>query len=177
MTYIPTEDDKKTIRKMASCALNLETIAARIGVTAKTLRVNPEMHAIYTEEYSKVLEEIAASSLNRARSGNAEDNALRIFFLKTKARWKDHSYLSAKDFKGSFSEKKGKLDEMLADGDLSIENYQRLSSSITEQYKVDEYETRLRAVEDIIKTGNKNINTGEINAKNSNKIEESSPAV
>lgn len=155
--YIPTDEHKAIIKRMAGKALNLTAIGAAIGVDPTTLRNNPEARAIYTKEYNGIVEDIAESALNRARSGDSEDNALRIFFLKTRARWRDQSYIDAPNFRGTYEQKKTEIDDLLSNGFLSIEDYQKLSSSITDQYKNEEHEVRLRAVEELLGIRDENV--------------------
>lgn len=162
--YIPTDSDIETIIRMGSRGMNLDMIATAVGVDESTLRVNKHTYKAYTLAFTNVIEQVAEAALTRALEGAHEDNALRIFILKTRARWKDHSYIHSKNIKGNYSEKKAKIDGMLANGELSIENYQKLSNAFTEQYKVDEHETRLKAVED-------RLNAGKSNAKENNQNE------
>lgn len=147
--YIPSAIDIDTVKRMASNGMNLDMIAKAIGVHETTLWRNKQLKTIYNQEFAKAIDKVAECALSKAMDG--EDAGLMIFILKTRARWKEHTFIELDDFKGDYAEKKIAIDEAFREGRLSVENYEKLSKSLTDQYQVDEHEQRLSLVEKALK--------------------------
>ena len=84
----PTDEDRKMVRTMAAYGVDQGQIAVRIGIRSpKTLR------KYYREELDHGAIEanmrVAQSLFKMATSGNHP--AAAIFWLKSKAGWKDHA--------------------------------------------------------------------------------------
>lgn len=147
--YIPSQVDIDTVKRMAAHGMNLDTIAKALGIHETTLWRNPQLKKIYNQEYAKSFDKVAECALSKALQG--EDSALMIFILKTRARWKEHTFIELDDFTGDYSDKKLAIDEAFREGRLSVENYEKLSKSLTDQYQVNEHEQRLSLVEKALK--------------------------
>ena len=83
----PTEENRKLVRLMAASGVDQEQIAARIGIRSpKTLRKH------YREELDRGAVDanmmVSQSLFKMATSGNCP--AATIFWLKSRAGWKDH---------------------------------------------------------------------------------------
>jgi hypothetical protein len=84
----PTDENKKMVRALAAFGVGQDQIAARIGIRSpKTLRKH------YREELDHgaidANTRVAQTLFKMATSG--EHPAATIFFLKSRANWKDHS--------------------------------------------------------------------------------------
>lgn len=147
--YIPSAIDIDTVKRMASHGMNLDMIAKAIGVHETTLWRNKQLKTIYNQEFAKAIDKVAECALSKAMDG--EDAGLMIFILKTRARWKEHTFVELDDFKGDYADKKIAIDEAFREGRLSVESYEKLSKALTDQYQVDEHEQRLSLVEKALK--------------------------
>jgi len=136
---------KDTVRRMAGHGMNLEMVAAALGVCEKTFINCKELHDIYKLAQIEVIEKIGDALLTKA--AEEKDNVLMIFALKTRGRWREQSFITLDDFEGSYADKKKCVDEALREGRLSVENYQKISQAIADQYKTEEMEVRLAKIE------------------------------
>ena len=96
----PTEESKSTAKRLSALGVPHEDIASRLKISADTL----------VKYYKEELDEgridanaaIAGTLFQQAKKGNT---AAAIFWLKTRARWKEtsvteHSGLDGKELKG-----------------------------------------------------------------------------
>jgi len=156
MTFIVNDQHKETVKRMAGNGLNMNMVATAIGCCEKTLRTTPELLSIYHDSYVKQFEEVGESLINRALAGEEGSDKLLMFLANTRLRWSKDQFTADVELKGSYAEKKVQLDDYLANKTIDINEYQKLSNTICEQYKVDEHEQRLTALEKAV-TQNQNV--------------------
>ena len=148
--FIPTDEQKEVVKRMASHGLNLDMVATALGVSDRTLIRNPELKTIYNQAYIIPLEEIAKTMYEKAKEGDAK---VLTLIAATRLGWTKGNKLTDEEFKGDYNQKKTVLDQALREGRICISDYQRMVDSITKQYQVDEHEQRLTALEKAIEQG------------------------
>ena len=82
--YKPTDADRLTVEVLRACGMTQETIAKCMGLSVITIvkHFKPELDAAGEAVTAKVAEGIVRRAL-------AGDNTCAIFYLKTRAGWKD----------------------------------------------------------------------------------------
>ena len=81
---IPNAEQRKLVQSMAAVGIPHDLIARVIGVSGKTLRKHCREELDLAE--AKANAEVAGFLFNSAKSGNV---AAQIFWLKTRAGWKE----------------------------------------------------------------------------------------
>lgn len=85
--FKPTEDQKTLVGIMAACGFPQDTIAARIGIDAKTLRKAFRKELDMGTEAANAI--VAQSLFKKATTAGPQSVTAAIFWLKTRAGWKE----------------------------------------------------------------------------------------
>jgi hypothetical protein len=133
---------------MARVGINQALICKALNVDDKTMRRNELANRTFWDNKMQGVENVLTNLVQSATSGDDKDNSLKIFFAKTQARWSEHHFVKCKGFsKLSFLEQKKILDDKLEEGDISVENYQKLVGTITSAHNAIDQEKRIAALE------------------------------
>lgn len=85
--FEPTSEQRLTVQIMSACGMPQEQIAIHIGVDAKTLRKALRAELKNGSETANGL--VAQSLFKKATGSGNQSVTAAIFWLKTKAGWKD----------------------------------------------------------------------------------------
>lgn len=134
--YKATPKEEKIIARMAANGLDIQMICDYLGICIQTFETHPELQAIYRKNFSGLVEKVAQTLIQKALE--TQDNILMMFLMKTRGKWSEQSYVKFNEFEGDYYTKKSAIDTAFKQGRISIENYCKLSGSLTDQFKVDE---------------------------------------
>jgi hypothetical protein len=140
-----TDEMLEKTRDLAKAGVKSEFIAADLGMSEPTFFSKPALMKVYHKELAKISKLVCGSLIQKAREG---DTTSQIFIAKTRARWGTQSYIKMDKFKGDYKQKMKAIDEVFKAGVMNVNNYIGLSRTLTDQFRVDEQETRFRALEE-----------------------------
>lgn len=95
--YAPTDELRERVFKFASHGINHDQIAAALGIDADTLKkhYSKELTQALAEANCAVAQSLFLAATVQDRDGRWNSTA-QIFWLKTRARWKDEDVTGAK---------------------------------------------------------------------------------
>lgn len=150
MTFHVTEETKATIERMAEHGLGMRAVATAIGCHRNTIRNNKELYAIYQKSLSETRKNIAKTAIERALAGGDEretaSTKMLMFLINTRFRFTDIK------LEGSYEEKMQQLQNHLADNEITLNEYAKLSETLCKQYQVEEIEEIKRRLDEMEKS-------------------------
>lgn len=155
MTVYITDQQKKIVERMATNGMNLNIIAIALGCAERTLYYKKDVMEIYHKAFAQKCEKIGEAIFTRAlRKGSDKDTGaskLLMFIANTRLGWSNPNVMPDLDFTDkNYVQSKRHLQELLRDKKISTKMYRELSATLIEEFKVDEHEQRLTALEKIV---------------------------
>jgi hypothetical protein len=144
-SIIVTDEMIATTKDLAKNGIKIEFIVERLRMSVPTFYSKPDLVQAYHDELNASTQEIASALQKKAKEG---DTTAQIFWLKSRGRWTTQDYIKMEKFEGDYKQKMQTIDEVFKAGVMNVNNYIGLSRTLTDQFRVDEQETRFRALEE-----------------------------
>ena len=155
-----TDTEKETVARMAGHGLNMDMCATALDMHLRTFYRYPELVKIYKDAYVFTMGKIAYNMLERACSDHPDSSKLMTYLGNTRMGWsKDKDpFVPDIDLAGTYKEQKTQLKQLLKNKEITIKQYNELSTTLNDDYKVEEMEEikkRLDELENSKSTYNK----------------------